>query len=57
MKFYKTILTLLAMTLAIIGTTGTVVYGDGPETPTGTTANIDDFMDEATRELYQELSD
>ncbi len=32
MKFYKTILTLLAMTLAVIGTTATVVHGDGPET-------------------------
>ena len=57
MKFYKTILTLLAITLAVIGTTATVVYADEPETPTETTANIDDFMDEATGRLYQELSD
>lgn len=57
MKFYKTILTMLAVTLAVIGTTATVVHADGPETPPGTTANIDDFMDEATRELHQELSD
>lgn len=30
MKFHKTILTMLAVTLAIIGTTGTVVQADGP---------------------------
>ena len=57
MKMHKTILTLLAAMLAVIGATTTVVYADGPETPPETIANIDDFMDEATGRLYQELSD
>lgn len=35
MKFHKTILTLLAMTLAIIGTTATVVQADGPPNEAG----------------------
>ena len=33
MKMHKTILTLLAGVLAVIGTTGTVVHGDGPGAP------------------------
>ena len=31
MKMHKTILTMLAATLAVIGTTATVVHGDGPD--------------------------
>ena len=31
MKMHKTILTLLAVLLAVIGTTATVVHGDGPD--------------------------
>lgn len=32
MKMHKTILTLLAVMLAVIGTTGTVAYAEGPDT-------------------------
>ena len=31
MKMHKTILTLLLTMLAVIGTTATVVHGDGPD--------------------------
>ena len=52
MKMHKTILTLLAVMLATIGTTGTVVQADGP-------AGGPDFanvMDAETKTLYNELS-
>ena len=52
MKFHKTILTMLAVTLAIIGTTGTVAHAEGP-------AGGPDFanvMDAETTTLYNELS-
>ena len=48
MKFYKTILTLLAMTLAVIGTTATVVHAEGP--------NINDYMGTETRQLFGEMT-
>ena len=52
MKTHKTILTLLAMTLAIIGTTTTVVHADGPPDSTG----FANAMDAETTVLYNELS-
>ena len=48
MKFHKTILTLLAVTLAVIGTTATVVHAEGP------VVNYDDS--EVVMGLLAELS-
>ena len=62
MKFRKTILTLLAAMLAVIGTTGTVVvHADGPDTPPETTEtapaqNIDAYLDQASRDLVNEMN-
>ena len=52
MKMHKTILTLLAVMLAVIGTTGTVAHAEGPADSTGF-ANV---MDAETTVLYNELS-
>lgn len=61
MKLYKTILTMLAMTLAIIGTTATVAHADGPETPpkaakTAPAQNIDAYLDQSSRDLVNEMN-
>ena len=52
MKMHKTILTLLAVVLAVIGTTATVAHADGPTDSTSFT----DVMDTETTALYNELS-
>ena len=61
MKMHKTILTLLAVMLAVIGTTGTVIQADGPETPpetaeTAPAQNIDAYLDQATQDLVNEMN-
>ncbi len=56
MKFYKTILTMLAMTLAIIGTTATVVHAEGPGTPPAPDQNIDSYLDQANEDLVDEMN-
>lgn len=60
---HKTILTLLAVMLAVIGTTGTVVHAEGPETPPKTVKTtpvvdqiINTYLDDATRQLVQEMN-
>ena len=55
-KFYKTILTLLAITLAVIGTTATVVHAEGPETPPAPDQNINSYLDQATQDLVDEMN-
>ena len=57
MKMHKTILTLLAMTLAVIGTTTTVVHADEPETPPKTmktTPVVDQNIDDEAFLSYTE---
>ena len=56
MKMHKTILTLLAGVLAVIGTTATVVHADGPETPPAPDQNINSYLDQATRDLVNEMN-
>ena len=51
MKFHKTILTLLAVLLAVIGTTATVVHADGPETP----PTIDELLSATDMQAFNGL--
>lgn len=51
MKTHKTMLTLLAMTLAIIGMLGHSTYADGP------TATTDDLLNDAEMALFNGLPD
>ncbi len=55
MKFHKTILTLLAVTLAVIGTTA-VVHADGPGTPPAPDQNIDTYLDQSSQDLVNEMN-
>ena len=56
MKFHKTILTLLAGVLAVIGTTATVVHADGPGAPPAPDQNINSYLDQATQDLVDEMN-
>lgn len=59
-KTYKITLALLAAMLAVIGTTATVVHADGPETPPEAAPvveqNIDSYLDQASRDLVNEMN-
>ena len=53
MKMHKTILTLLAAMLAVIGTTGTVVQAEGPG---GDDLTLDRALDSETRAMFDVLT-
>ena len=56
MKMHKTILTLLAAMLAVIGTTATVVHADESETTPAPDPNINSYLNQASEDLVNEMN-